>query len=594
MDTITFYSYKGGVGRSLALANVASYLVKFGFNVFLLDFDLEAPGLHYKFPEFTDSIKSGLVDYIYEYTNNKTLTDSLEKYILKSNKTNDGNGSLTLMPAGNVFYSDYWTKLSSIDWKDLIYASGNGIPLFLDLKEKISEKYKPDFLLIDSRTGVTEMSSLCTSILPDKVVFLVANNKENIEGARQIFRAIQSFEGIDEQNKMEVVFALTRLPKQEKSKDENILINNIRNFLNEPYNQLENQIDIKDICVLHSDRGLELSETLVINEKINSSDTPLLRDYLNLFSKIIPSEYINKRLSSILEGITDKKKLFEEPDKVQYELEEMVKIYHHPLTLERLIDFYILRNAELSKILDVYNTLWTTFGIDKKEILQKYANLYMKNDTPYWSSLKFNLDIIVAYLNLNYKQEIQVKLAGTYKDYRQYEKALMHYKELLKISDDIKSILEKLLDVFIYADNIFDKEMSEIFTKYDNVISEDLKLYSIKLKLLHKYNKIPEIKDCLNEDLTEYFAEIEPVVYYQIMNKMNNPEMAILKLSNVVKKAINNRDGDKIFEIGRLFYDINKVEEFKKIVGNDEYGNKAVEECEKRYNRKKRPKNEAF
>lgn len=30
MQTITFYSYKGGVGRSLALANVAHYLARFG------------------------------------------------------------------------------------------------------------------------------------------------------------------------------------------------------------------------------------------------------------------------------------------------------------------------------------------------------------------------------------------------------------------------------------------------------------------------------------------------------------------------------------------------------------------------------------
>ena len=49
MRTITFYSYKGGVGRSLLVANAARYLSTLGKKVFALDLDLEAPGLHYKF-----------------------------------------------------------------------------------------------------------------------------------------------------------------------------------------------------------------------------------------------------------------------------------------------------------------------------------------------------------------------------------------------------------------------------------------------------------------------------------------------------------------------------------------------------------------
>jgi len=51
MEVITFYSYKGGVGRTLALANIAFYLSKFEFNVCILDFDVEAPGIHHKFSE---------------------------------------------------------------------------------------------------------------------------------------------------------------------------------------------------------------------------------------------------------------------------------------------------------------------------------------------------------------------------------------------------------------------------------------------------------------------------------------------------------------------------------------------------------------
>jgi len=45
----TFYSYKGGVGRSMALANVAVLLASWDKKVLVVDWDLEAPGLHQYF-----------------------------------------------------------------------------------------------------------------------------------------------------------------------------------------------------------------------------------------------------------------------------------------------------------------------------------------------------------------------------------------------------------------------------------------------------------------------------------------------------------------------------------------------------------------
>lgn len=42
MKTLTFYSYKGGVGRSLALVNIATRLSEFGKKVCIIDFDLRS------------------------------------------------------------------------------------------------------------------------------------------------------------------------------------------------------------------------------------------------------------------------------------------------------------------------------------------------------------------------------------------------------------------------------------------------------------------------------------------------------------------------------------------------------------------------
>ena len=69
---ITFYSYKGGTGRSMALANVAWILASNGKRVLTIDWDLEAPGLHRYFQPFivdkelTGQESPGVIDMMLE------------------------------------------------------------------------------------------------------------------------------------------------------------------------------------------------------------------------------------------------------------------------------------------------------------------------------------------------------------------------------------------------------------------------------------------------------------------------------------------------------------------------------------------------
>src|SRR5262249_23675744 len=70
---VTFYSYKGGVGRTMALANVAWILASNGYRVLAVDWDLESPGLHRYFHPFledkalTKSSSLGILDMIRGY-----------------------------------------------------------------------------------------------------------------------------------------------------------------------------------------------------------------------------------------------------------------------------------------------------------------------------------------------------------------------------------------------------------------------------------------------------------------------------------------------------------------------------------------------
>src|SRR5213080_966655 len=68
----TFYSYKGGVGRSMALANVAKWYYLRGLRVVMIDWDLEAPGLEnflYEQQDHLEKVRSqlGLIDMLLDY-----------------------------------------------------------------------------------------------------------------------------------------------------------------------------------------------------------------------------------------------------------------------------------------------------------------------------------------------------------------------------------------------------------------------------------------------------------------------------------------------------------------------------------------------
>src|SRR6516162_7516215 len=60
----TFYSFKGGVGRSMALANVAELMYRRGLRVLIVDFDLEAPGLERFFDTRQEATAIGREDVL--------------------------------------------------------------------------------------------------------------------------------------------------------------------------------------------------------------------------------------------------------------------------------------------------------------------------------------------------------------------------------------------------------------------------------------------------------------------------------------------------------------------------------------------------
>lgn len=175
---VTFYSYKGGVGRSFTLANVAVLLARWGHRVLTVDWDLEAPGLHHYFaPVLHAAPGGGVVDLAYDFLDGEYWpTDHVARL-----KIEDGN--LALLAAGRQ--DDAYTgRVQGIDWEDLYRR---GFAEFLErCRTAWTESY--DFVLIDSRTGISDIGGICTAHLPDRLVVVFTANAQSVEGAVDITR----------------------------------------------------------------------------------------------------------------------------------------------------------------------------------------------------------------------------------------------------------------------------------------------------------------------------------------------------------------------------------------------------------------------
>src|SRR5438105_10368904 len=96
---VTFYSYKGGVGRTLSLVNSAALLAQQGRRVLLVDFDLEAPGLD-SFEQLNISLgHRGVVEYFFEFSQT-SKAPLLSEYIQQPQTEFVEAGTLSVMASG--------------------------------------------------------------------------------------------------------------------------------------------------------------------------------------------------------------------------------------------------------------------------------------------------------------------------------------------------------------------------------------------------------------------------------------------------------------------------------------------------------------
>jgi len=207
---ITFYSYKGGTGRTMALANFAWVLASNDKNVLLIDWDLEAPGLHrYLRPFLVDpELQStrGLIDFVWDLAAKKmtpagdnmsppseTNPVSLEDYAVGLDWNFAGEGSIAFVPAGRQD-EDYPQRVNTFDWDNFYERLGGG-KLLHATGEQLRRDY--DYILIDSRIGVSDTSGICTVQMPDLLVIGFTLNHQSMRGAAAVAASVQKQRELD-------------------------------------------------------------------------------------------------------------------------------------------------------------------------------------------------------------------------------------------------------------------------------------------------------------------------------------------------------------------------------------------------------------
>jgi len=217
---ITFYSYKWGTGRTMSLANLACLLAQQGDgdrSVLAIDWDLEAPGLHLFFRDLLargtkDRAKvepilnegEGLIDLLIEIRKRIEQSSSLStegghqqtegevsevlqaidfnRFVLPTEIPN-----LYLLKAGR-FDEDYARRVNTFNWEGLYNHSPWLFQCFADF---LADRY--EYVLIDSRTGRTDTSNICTMLMPQKLVVVFTPNRQSLTGVEDLVRQATAY-----------------------------------------------------------------------------------------------------------------------------------------------------------------------------------------------------------------------------------------------------------------------------------------------------------------------------------------------------------------------------------------------------------------
>ena len=328
MQVVIFHSIKGGVGRTLALANSAMALARADKRVLMLDCDYSAPGLHAKFGM---TAAPGYIDYLREATLDERCAgvDGGHGHKLRRKiREVRGEPNLCILTAGDDSREEYWGFLSSFKFHRLFYFTKGEIaglnPVVFPLEnlaknrlafegdlDLMREASGADYLLVDCKTSALDAAMFAVKLWADRVVHLFPDNPEGTSGARRFMKS-RAAEG------KAVIPVVSRVPEGFTNTDAQALVGKAVS-------------DLPPVSILHECRGLEAAERLLL-DGTSPRDLSLLlsHDYVDLCKRLAPE--IESGLQNTGNG--DWKKLLRMAQDVEI-LEQYFDLWHSGPMLNR-------------------------------------------------------------------------------------------------------------------------------------------------------------------------------------------------------------------------------------------------------------------
>lgn len=331
MKTITFFSYKGGVGRTLAAMNFAVYLAKLGLKVVILDFDLDAPGVDSKFPGFKlPNGQLGLIDYILRFQRDGSGPGPIEEILCHVPISSPRQDCIVgLIPAGDYLAADYCKKLNELNWSE-VFSDERGVAFFQLFLERIKEELSPEVLVIDSRTGFSEIGGLCTQQLADETVILSSLASESVKMTRHLAKMISESEIAKTLDKpVETKVVVCRVPKPPRG------IDKLKAQCCEKFD-----VDDTRLFFLFSCPGLEREEFVAMLD--TQKEEALVASYIQLFQGLnveVAQESIREEIERTEKGLLSNPFPSKE---AEAKIREMVALYPHPEVYRRAMRFFEL------------------------------------------------------------------------------------------------------------------------------------------------------------------------------------------------------------------------------------------------------------
>jgi len=199
MKSVLFYSFKGGVGRTQTMLNMAKYLSKEqNKKILLVDFDIHAPGLSYlaKFVANDKNNKSYLLDFLLNSFEGKKSKLYMEEI----------SDNLYLTPAYNINIIKqcheslnqlsqylYILKQSAQERKNNVSTVADTVLKYII--ETIKNEHDFDYVFFDARTGMTEVSDILFSNFVDLKIIVSSFNEQNIGGTHSILELLAEQKG---------------------------------------------------------------------------------------------------------------------------------------------------------------------------------------------------------------------------------------------------------------------------------------------------------------------------------------------------------------------------------------------------------------